>query len=48
MFVIDDPEQMVCDDGVATAVGVGFIITVAVMEVPVQPFATGIMVKVTV
>lgn len=48
MHVIDDPEQMVCVDGVATTVGVGFINTVAVMAVPVQPFATGVMVKVTV
>ena len=45
---MDDPEQMVCDDGVATAVGVDFINTVAVMGAPEQPLATGVMVKVTV
>ena len=42
------PEQIVCEDGVATAVGVGFTITVAVTAVPVQPFAVGVIVKVTV
>jgi hypothetical protein len=41
-------EQMVCDDGVATALGVGLTITVALIGVPLQPLATGVMVKVTV
>ena len=46
--VIVTPEQTVCDDGVATATGAGFTNTVALMGAPVQPFAVGIMVKVTV
>ena len=36
MVVIAEPEQMVCDDGVATASGIGFTVTVAVIAVPVQ------------
>ena len=35
-------------DGVATAVGVGFTRTVAVIAAPGQPFAVGIIVNVTV
>ena len=42
------PEQTVCVDGVATATGEGFTTTVALIGAPVQPFAVGIMVKVTV
>ena len=42
------PEQIVCDDGVATAIGVGFTRTVAEMAVPLQPLAVGVMVNVTV
>ena len=42
------PEQMVCDAGVATAFGVGFTSTVAVIGAPGQPLAVGVMVKVTV
>ena len=34
IVVIDSPEQIVCDDGVATALGVGFTSTVAVTGVP--------------
>ena len=45
---IATPEQTVCDDGVATAFGVGFTSTVAVIDVPVQLSATGVMVYVTV
>jgi hypothetical protein len=41
-------EQIVWAAGVATALGVGFTKTVAVMGVPGQPFAVGVMVKVTV
>jgi len=41
-------EQMVCDDGVATALGIGFTTTVAVIGVPGQPAAVGVMVNVTV
>ena len=41
-------EQMVCDDGVATASGMGFTTTVAVIAVPGQPAAVGVIVKVTV
>ena len=43
-----DPEQMVCDDGVAIALGAGLTSTVEVTDVPVQPLAVGVMVKVTV
>ena len=47
--VIVAPEQIVCDDGVATTtLAVGFTSTVVVMGVPVQPFAIGVMVNVTV
>ena len=42
------PEQIVCTAGTATAFGVGFTSTVAVIGVPLQPLATGVMVKVTV
>ena len=48
IVVIVAAEQMVCDDGVATAFGVGLTNTVAVIGVPVQPLAVGVMVKVTV
>jgi hypothetical protein len=48
IVVIATPEHTVCDAGVATAVGVGFTNTVAVMGVPGQPLAVGVMVKVTV
>ena len=33
---IADPLQMVCEDGVETALGIGLTITVAVIAVPVQ------------
>ena len=46
--VIDPPEHIVCEDGIATAFGVGFTNTVAVMAVPGHPFAVGVIVKVTV
>ena len=36
IVVIGRPEQTVCDDGVATATGVGFTVMVNVMGVPVQ------------
>ena len=42
------PEHFVWFDGVATAVGVGFTRTVAVIAAPGQPFAVGIIVNVTV
>jgi hypothetical protein len=45
---MDPPEQMVCDAGVAVTVGVGLTTTVAVIGVPGQPLAVGIIVKVTV
>ena len=48
IVVIGLAEQIVCDDGVAVAVGVGFTVTVAVMDGPGQPFAVGVIVKVTV
>ena len=46
--LIATPEHTVCEPGVATAVGVGFTNTVAVIGVPVQPLAVGVIVKVTV
>ena len=36
IVVIATPEHLVCDDGVATAFGVGFTSTVAVIGVPVH------------
>jgi len=48
MVVIVEPEQIVCDAGVATATGVGFTSTVAVIGAPGQLFIDGVMVKVTV
>lgn len=46
------PEQMVCDAGVATAFGIGFTTTVAVIGVPVHVTPAlvndGVIVKVTV
>ena len=42
------PEQIVCDDGAATAVSFGFTSTVAVLGVPAQPLIVGVMVNVTV
>jgi hypothetical protein len=48
IVVIVAAEQMVCEDGVAIATGVGFTSTVAVIGAPGQPFAVGVMVKVTV
>ena len=43
-----EPEQIVCDAGVATAFGVGFTNTVAVIAAPGQPLAVGVIVNVTV
>jgi hypothetical protein len=48
MVVIVAAEQMVWEAGVATATGVGFTSTVAVIGAPGQPLAVGVMVKVTV
>ena len=48
MVVIDPPEHIVCEAGVATAFGVGFTNTVAVMADPGHPFAVGVIVRVTV
>ncbi len=48
MVVMALPEQMGCAAGVATAFGVGLTNTVAVIGVPVQPLALGVIVKVTV
>ena len=42
------PEQIVCDKGVAVAPGAGFTKTVAVIAVPIQPLAVGVIVNVTV
>ena len=48
IVVMGTPEHTVCDDGVATASGVGFTSTVAVVDGPGQPLAVGVIVKVTV
>jgi len=48
MAAIPEPEHIVCDDGVAVAVGVGFTSTDAVIEGPGQPLAVGVIVKITV
>ena len=48
IVVIAVPEQIVCDEGVATAFGVGLTNTVAVMDGPGQPLAVGVIVNVTV
>jgi len=45
--VIATPEQAAWLAGVATALGIGFTSTVAVMVGPAQPLADGVMVKVT-
>ena len=52
IVVIGRPLQIVCDEGVATAFGVGFTSTVAVITAPAQVVPAlvkvGVMVKVTV
>ena len=48
IVVMAEPEQVVCDAGVATAFGIGLTTIVAVIGVPEQPLAVGVMVKVTV
>ena len=48
IVVIAEPEQMVCEEGVACASGPGLTKTVAVVVGPVQPLAVGVIVKVTV
>ena len=48
MGVMATPEHFVWLDGVATVAGVGFTSTVAVTGAPVQPFAEGVMLNVTV
>ena len=48
IVVIGAPEHTVWLDGVATAFGIGFTTTVAVVVGPAQPLAVGVMVKVTV
>jgi len=45
MLVIADPEQIVCEDGVAVAFGVGLTVIVKVFGVPVQ--AAGAPAKLT-
>lgn len=47
IVVIGVPEQIVCDAGVATALGIGFTVMVAVTGVPLHPLADGVMVKTT-
>ena len=41
-------EQILVAEGVATTLGIGFTITVAVTVLPLQPFASGVTVKITV
>ncbi|MNG18134.1 hypothetical protein D3C85_735350 [compost metagenome] len=41
-------EQIVCAAGVATTFGLGLTITVVAIDAPGQPFAVGVIVKVTV
>ena len=48
IVLIEVAEQIVCKAGVATAFGVGLTNTVAVIAAPGQPFAVGVIVKVTV
>ena len=48
IVVIELAEQIVCEDGVAIASGVGFTNTVAVIDAPGQPLAVSVIVKVTV
>ena len=48
IVLIDAAEQIVWLGGVATAFGVGLTSTVAVIGKPTQPFAVGVIVKVTV
>ena len=48
IVVIGIAEHTVCDAGVATAFGVGFTSTVAVIGAPTQPLAVGVIVNVTV
>lgn len=48
IVVILAPEQMDCDAGVDTTSGVGFTSTDVDMELPGQPLAVGVTVKVTV
>jgi hypothetical protein len=49
MAVIFAPEQIVCDDGVAIAFGIGFTTTVAVIDAPGQLAPeVGVIVNVTV
>jgi hypothetical protein len=38
------PEQIVCEAGVAVAIGLGFTVTVNVTGVPEQPLAVGVIV----
>ena len=42
------PEQIVCDDGVAVATGVGLTVIVTIMGAPGHPFAVGVTVYVAV
>ena len=46
--VMVPPEQIVCDDWIATALGTGFTSVVAVTAVPTQLLAVGVMVNVAV
>lgn len=48
IVVIDEAEQIICDEGVARASGVGLTKMVAVIGAPLQPLAVGVIVNVTV
>jgi hypothetical protein len=47
IVAIATPEHLICVGFVALTIGVGFTITIAVIGVPSQPSALGVMVKVT-
>jgi hypothetical protein len=42
------PEQIVCEGGVAIAIGLGFTVTVSFIGAPAQPFAVGVIVYIAV
>ena len=48
IVVMAEPEHIVCAAGVATALGIGLTTTVAIIGVPGQPLAVGVIVNVTV
>ena len=45
-IVVIGPEQIVCVDGVATALGIGLTVMFTFVAGPLHPFAVGVIVKV--